>query len=678
MATWLLESVSWHLPVRARIHLDAFQSRSWWLRCRSHFTGALQVPSPASVEVEAMPYPQGQPDPCIFEDKTDEYSAVPTLGTSVFTPLSSSEALASLVCKGDFKAAETLRREMIAHRTPIVRDGLYQRAALDAIRERRTRLRPNDRLEAFTAWMSLVPDRHEKVHSFYAIRQYIFRSMDHLNLRIVYRFGLVLAKKGYYCNSAILQVVATLAHYASPSLTESFLESLDAECRRSSPGTADGSTLEHLMEPPFNVAIKKNALVRRTGAALRLVKMAHERGVRVSDETIEAVLRHSTRKHHTAEVIRTLYPMASVSPTNTVSQNTSTPTHEFETLPFRLRALRRAFASPAPPSPHVLLRFVTDYTALGRFRAIALLRKCAFRQSSRSAASWVLAEMLYHRERKQHLRTLAAFAKYFHFVGVPRKTILARLRGQAGKTVRPRATSFGFGTDIGVHFPPYPVKQRLWPSPSHTALAWEALVAMSTAHGRKELYTLLLQLVDQTKQFDASSESEDYNNILPPKATGLVLPLTTFDAVHFSPFVKTHVARRRPDCAAAVAADMTTRGIQPDIMQWSMVARGFAQNGDVELALKILDQLEGAERSRGSRNRTDTSAEGPGEDIYRPSDGLLGTFTNVLRGFILAGDAKHAREVERRLLVRLRYQSGERPITDATVEMLRALEARTP
>ena len=39
--------------------------------------------------------------------------------------------------------------------------------------------------------MSLVPGRHKKVHSFYAVWQYIFRSMDHLNLRVVYRFGLV-------------------------------------------------------------------------------------------------------------------------------------------------------------------------------------------------------------------------------------------------------------------------------------------------------------------------------------------------------------------------------------------------------------------------------------------------------------------------------------------------------
>ncbi|KAL4079466.1 hypothetical protein J3A83DRAFT_4086427 [Scleroderma citrinum] len=644
-----------------------------------------------------MLYPQSQPDPCVFEAMTEEYSAVSTLGTSVFTPLSSSEALASLVRKGDFKAADTLRQEMIAHHIPIIYDGLYQRAALHAIRERRTRLHFHDRLETFTAWMTLVPDRSEKVHSFYAVRQHIFRSMDHLNMRIVHQFGLVLVAKGYYCNSAMLQVVATLAQYASPSITESFLQTLDAQCRKCfSLSSADGLTPEHLMEPPFNVAIKKNAIVRRTDAALRLVKMAHERGVRVSDETLAVVLKHSTERQRTADTIHTLYPAYSITPVHPVHPNASTIITEFGTLPSRLRALCKAFRSPTPPPPYVLLHFVMDYSALGRFHAIALLRKCAFRHSFRSAAAWVLAEMLYHRGRKEHLRTLAAFSKYFQFVGVPRKTILALLRGPAGKSIRPRAASFGFGVGMGreVHFPPYPVKQRLWPSPSHTALAWEALVMMSNAHGRKRLYALLLQLVEQAKRSHGTSESEGCENMPPPDAAdasdehqepSLILPLTSFDAAHFSPFIKTHAARGRPDCAAGVVADMTVRGIQPGILQWGMVARGYAQNGDAALALKILDQLEAAERNQVQSDDTDASTAALGESvkgrprhIYQPSDGLLGTITNVLRGFILARDVEHAREVEARLLDRLRYQFGGRPTTDSTIEMLRALEAQKP
>jgi len=53
----------------------------------------------------------------------------------------------------------------------------------------------------------------------------------------------------------------------------------------------------------------------------------------------------------------------------------------------------------------------------------------------------------------------------------------------------------------------------------------------------------------------------------------------------------------------------------------------------------------------------------------------LGVHTNVLRGFVLGGDVQHAREVERRLVERLGYQAGDRPATDASMVLLRELEA---
>ncbi|KAG6336389.1 hypothetical protein ID866_2709 [Astraeus odoratus] len=686
MATWLLGSIPWHLPIRARIPLDALHSRLW-SSPRSHFSAALQAPSPASIEVESMPYPQSRPDPSVFEDMTEEYSSVSSLGPSVFTPLSSSETLASLVRRGDFKAADTLRQEMIAHQIPIVRDGLYQRAALHAIRERRPHVyRARDRLQSFDAWMALVPDRQEKACTFYAVRQHIFRSMDHLNLEVVHRFGLVLAAKGYFCNAAVLQVVATLAQYAQPGVTESFLQRLDAQCRTHAAGDSAMSP-ESLMEAPFNMAIKKHALVRRTTAALRLIEMAHERGVRASDDTLDIVLKHAPDKQRTAEKIRMRFP--AYTSTLPVQSNASISPSEPGSLRERLRVLRQAFTSPRPPSPYALLRFVTDYRTLGRFRAISLLRKCAFRHSFASASTWVLAEMLYHRERREHLRTLAAFAKYFHLVGVPRKTVLSLLRGSTRKSIRPSSRTFGFGVgmNVQVHFPPYPLKQRLWPSSSHTALVWEALVTMSKAHERKRLYALLLQLVERTRQHDGPSERTDAEGALAfdapgrPQKSSLELPPTSFDAAHFSPFIQTHAARGRPDRAAQVIADMVARGIQPGIKHWSMLARGYAQDGDANMAFKILDHLEAAERSQmegGAASGGAGAGEGTAEGVrctYGPSDDLLGTHTNVLRGFVLGNDVEHAREVNLRLLERCGYQPGTRPATDDAIELLGALEA---
>ncbi|KAI6043962.1 hypothetical protein EDC04DRAFT_3138188 [Pisolithus marmoratus] len=644
-----------------------------------------------------MPYPRTRPDPSVFEDMTVEYSSVSTPVTPVFTPLSSADTLAALVRKGDFRGAEMLRQEMISHRMPIARDSLYQRAALNAIRERRPRLKPRDRIQAFQAWMSLVPDRHEQVCTFYAIRQHIFRSMDHLNLDVVRCFGLVLAAKGYFTNAGVLQVVATLAQYTSPSVTENYLRSLNTQCRMLS-GTPPA---EALMEAPFSVAIKKHAMARRTDAALRLLKIAHGQRIPVSHDTLQAVLKHASSHQHALAEICTLYPAFSTDlPTpyhSTPRRDLGAISNEFGDLAVRLRALRKAIVSSTPPAPYVLLRFITDCCARGKFHAVALLRKCAFRQSSRSAAAWVLSEMLYHRERKEHLRVLAAFSKYFYLVGVPRKSILSLLRGSAGKSVRPHAKSFGFGVAYHVHLPPYPLKQRLWPSRSHTSLVWEALVAVSRAHERKRLYGLLLQLVEGAKRAGETAELACSEDFLPspdvsekskehPKPV-LELSLSSFDSAHFSPFIKAHAARGRPDCAAQVVADMVARGIQPSFVQWSMVARAYAQDGDAATALKVLDQLEAAERqsdvdpldsTRVIQGKTVEDGTEKKEVCHhtqrQPSDSLLGIFTNVLRGFVLAKDIEHARRVKLRLTEHLGYQVGKRPATDAAIDLLTALE----
>ncbi|KAI5996297.1 hypothetical protein EDD15DRAFT_2517920 [Pisolithus albus] len=566
---------------------------SLWRPHRSHFRDALQSPSPASIEVKTMPYPRTPPDPSVFEDLTDEYSsASTTLVTPVFTPLSSADTLAALS---------------------------LPKAALNAIRERRPHLKPRHRIQAFQAWMSLVPDRQQ---------QHIFRSMDHLNLDVVHCFGLVLAAKGYFTNAGVLQVVATLAQYAAPSVTEAYLRILDTRCRTFSA---------------------------------------------ISDWV------HASNRQHALVEIRTLYPAFSNDRTtlhhSTLQHDANAISDEFDRLSARLRALRKAFGSPVPPAPYVLLRFITD---------------CCAR-----AAAWVLSEMLYHRERKEHLRVLAAFAKYFYFVGVPRKSVLSLLRGSAGKSVRPHAKSFGFGIAHRVHLPPYPLKQRLRPSRSHTALVWEALLAVSRSHERKRLYALLLQLVEGAKRNDEAVERACSEGLLPSPdvAEGhtkptLELSLSSFDAAHFSPFIKAHMTRGRPERAAQVVADMVARGIQPSIVQWSMVARAYAQAGDAATALRILDQLEVAEcgssvdlpdppdglHGNTAVDRT-RQREIRGHMQQQPSDGLLGIFTNVLRGFVLAKDVEHARKVKLWLTERLGYQMGRRPATDAAVELLTALEA---
>lgn len=663
MATWLVGHTPWLLPVRARTRLELLPSRLW-LQARSHLNMALQTPSPASLEIETIPYPTEHPDISVFEPMSEEYASLSTAGPHHFTPLSSSETLASLVLKGNFQAAESLRKEMISHHIPIPRDALYLRAALYAITERRPRGSAKERLDAFEAWLSLVPDRHEEWQSFHDIRQRLFRSMDHLNLTLVYRFGLVLASKGYYSGNAARQVVSTLARYARLSVVERYLHEVEDASRiyLSKKGTVPPS---ELLAGAYGLAIRTVALGGKDEAALDLISMAQSRGIHISDFTLNIVAKHAPDRQMVVARIRAVYPSWILQDTNPppVSVECETTPEEYSVdiavLAARLRSLRTAIRSPSPPSPHALHNFITSCQALGRTRAPVLLRSLAYRHSPKSASTWAFTEMLHHRSRREPIHVLFIFSHHFHSVGVPRKTLLSLIRGKRGQQARKDRV----GRWVA---PPFPMNEKLWPSAYHTALVWEAIVSLSPKTEKERLYTLLLSLVRQSKQQEVGWDGPSSRQVPEADQARLQLPPDTYDAAHFSSFVSSW-ARRSPARAASVLRDMVHLGMEPSMIQWSMVARGYAQHGDPLVALRILDCLEDVER----RREDDAAAKST-----CPSDVLLGVHTNVLRGFVIAGDVEHAREVESRLVARLGYQAGDRPATDVSIALLRGLEDR--
>lgn len=634
MATWLV-------PVRARLRLDLLPSRLWLHA--NHLNVALQSPSPASLEIETMPYPNAHPDASVFEPMSDEYTSVPASGAHSYAPLSSSQTLASLVSNGDFHAAQSLRNELISHHIPIPHDRLYLHAALHALKERRKKMSSKERLDAFAAWLSLAPDRDEEWHSFYFIQHGIFWSKDHLNLPLVYRFGLVLASKGYYSDSAAMRVVSTLSRYAQTSVLEKYLREIEDTARdyHTKKGIVPPSDL---LSSAYSLSIRTVALAGKGGAAFALISMAHSRGIHIPDFTLNIAVIHAPDPKVAMDKIRAVYPSWTMRDTNTYpvgEKDEPIPeghTVEIAGLAARLRSLRTAFRSSYPPSPHALRSFITSYLSLGRTRAPKLLRSLAHRHSPKSASTWVFTEMLHHRSRRDPIRLLIVFSRYFHPVGVPRKTLLSLLRTR-GKEARKEHVKRWV-------VPPWAMNDKLWPSAYHTALVWEAILMLSPKTEKERLYVLLLSLVRQSREPEPGGDRPRVQ--LPPDA---------FDVAHFSPFVVTW-ARRDPARAARVLRDMAQFGIVPGVVQWSMVARGYAQHDDPVLALRILDHFVETQDDEGV------------------SDEVLGAHTNVLRGCIVAGDVRHAREVERRLVARLGYRVGDRPATDACLALLRALEAR--
>jgi len=281
---------------------------------------------------------------------------------------------------------------------------------------------------------------------------------------------------------------------------------------------------------------------------------------------------------------------------------------------------------------------------------------------------WVMAEMLYHRSRNEPQLVLVIFAYHFHMIGVPRRTILKIMR-----LMSKRRASLSQRMSLPQHMlnTQYDISEKLWPTPYHTALVWEALVWMTPERDHERLYKFLL----------ATAESSTSQKPIPPPnskfAPSLVqLPKRAVDAAHFSPFVKLHAKRGRPERAAGVLSDMVKLGLNPGVVQWSIVARGFAEHGDPAVVFVILKQLEGVigSQNRGAGDDASGAAAEPADQAQTSNFLDIGFYTNVLRGFVLARKLEHAQDMEKRLRQKFDYVDGDLKATDDALRLLRNLE----
>ncbi|KAG0696586.1 hypothetical protein DFH29DRAFT_194364 [Suillus ampliporus] len=651
MATWILGQSPWLHASRVRLRLDFLPPRVWsQARNRLNASLAISTQSPSSIEVEHMPLPHQAPNTSVFEDMTAEYTlAVSDTSSPAYTPQTSSETLVNLVRTGDYTAANSLRKEMVELKMSIQPHVIYERAARAVLQT--TGLK--NRGEAFSAWLALVPTATEQWSTFKDIRQQLFRGSNYLNISLIMRFGLAVASKGYVVGDAQSQMLSTLARFASPTTTERYLRQLETDLARHSKTNGVEVTSEQWANI-YSLVIRNQVLAGRMDHALQLARVAATRERQVTDFTFRLLLEHSPDEAFTASVHELReqissdpYSVPDVWYKRTCSR---TDTH---TLASRLRYLRRTIISTNPPTSYSLSDFMDAYHATGRTRALFALRKKAFQHSHKAKSLWVMAEMLYHRSRNEPQLVLVTFAYHFHMIGVPRRTILKVMR-----LISKRRASLSQRTSLPKHMlnSQHDISEKLWPTPYHTALVWEALVWSTSERDHERMYKHLLAVADSsTSQTPISPPDSKFAPSL------LQLPKHAVDAAHFSPFVKLHAKRGRPEQAASVLQDMVRFGLSPGVVQWSIVARGFAEHGDPAVAVVIIERLE----------EEDVGGE-PADQAPPTPD--IGLYTNVLRGFVLARRLEHAQDMERRILERFEYVNGESKATDDALRLLRNLE----
>jgi pentatricopeptide repeat protein len=641
---------------------------------KNHFSASYQLPSdhPSAKAVEKMPYPTTPVDHSIFEHESLEYtSAMEELNLSTERIVSSVQVLLQMVGEGRYAAAEKLRAELVDIGVSIPPSNVYEKAARNA-------LRPSfreDPLTTFTNWFSLIPEANVKLRKFRSLRTQLF-ARDHIpRIDIIMRFGLIAASKGH-ARHITPEVISVVVRHTEPAVSRQYLADFEKEAMRWTGSAIRGmkgmkrGTL--LLKDMHSLAVRTQAIAGRLGDAVALIQAARNRGVNISGFTYGLLMRKLKRAgdEQALRIVRELAP-PHVQDTFDVPW-TSASTDEvvkFTTLASRLRTIRKAIKPNSCIShPHKSIAdFIHDYReTTARETAISLLRKRAFRCGRHSASDWVLAELHYHHSRNEFVQVLLVFRNYFHLLGVPADIVQFCIRTRVhnrkvGKGFsKVERTHGGFMSTTKCNWTP-----KLWPTPYHTALVWGALLWMNGYSTVDRLYRRLLSQAHQNPAMISAGDAESPGVPASDENIGLEqTPSHVIDGAHFIPFLVAFTKRQQTEQAFQVMSDMVKLGIYPGVEHWTILAGFFARFGDARQALWILDRMEADEDKADTRSDSDTREP----KLPAPT---LGTYTNIMKSFILAGRWDLALDVKTRMMTRFQYVVGQRPPTDRVLSALK-------
>jgi pentatricopeptide repeat protein len=412
------------------------------------------------------------------------------------------------------------------------------------------------------------------------------------------------------------------------------------------------------------VAIRTHVLAGRLDEAIEMLKVTRAQNLHIPRFTGELLLHKVEQNMGTEKVtlVRELlsyrgYKLDVGSASNPAA--TTIPhakSSQSANLTSKLRILKRSLVSHYPPTAQALTNFMAEYKAAGRHRALFMLRKMAFRHNYRSISLWMMAEMLYHYRREEHDMVIVAFSTYFHLIGVPEEAILRRLEILAKRRER-RAER----PDLPWHIisPQYPMAEKVWPSPYHTALVWQALVIVSKEP--LELEQLYIQLI----YFAKLCSGHHTSSTTTPSPLPIPPPKQSIDQAHFTPFIKAFTERMGPNRAIQAVSDMLGLGIRLSVYHCTVLLGAFAREGDVTKVMDILDRMEGGVME------TDVVEAKNSAMLPAPT---IATYTSVLHGFVNAACLDAALEVKERLIGKAGYVSGSNPKTERALVLLRALQ----
>ncbi|KAJ7269947.1 hypothetical protein C8J57DRAFT_1066702, partial [Mycena rebaudengoi] len=663
---------------------------------------------------EILPEPETDPA-SIFEETShmdyDEISHVdsPASGISSTTPITSTQSLENLVATHQYDEALRLLDELLQFDSNIPFSPLYEQAALFAVRAPvRTKSEADEQLKTFRKWFSLIPTRDQSPPRRFRKLLHIITFSSLTSLRLLMEFGLITTEKGYG-SITLRHVIPVVAMYGDPQTTLQFINELRQRNR---------SFVEESAKPAEAHAMDRKLHVDTLGAAIRslaraglfdhatsLIPDPETSGVHLTAHTYNLLLQRMKVAGDTRYIPHIQHVMENRARSKRSAPQTIAD-RKYHPAVERIRELRgeivlairrdpvklgpedvqmASLLSPTPPEPirdnlvvllriikkglkaltksqmpHAvnIVRFFELYDAAGRTHAIPLLRRLALRRPI-SGSLFTYSEMLFHVRNFNPTLAIHTFTQRFYIVGLPRDEIIFQLR------IRPLTDKERY-LWLGK-----PVREKFFPLPVHAALVWHALLALTVKDS-------MLQLLYE-KLLDFANLRTGHSSTLHPGIPLLPPPPsweTGTSAYAFTPFVRRIANAFGTERAARILKDMMQLGLKPNIFQLTELAMAYARVGDVPKTFIMLDQVESAipgweqaaaddvDASSAEAEASRRQARSQSGYLIPPVDEVF--YVAIARGFLKSDQLNAAREVQRRMSMRYKYEPGLTPTSTAS------------
>lgn len=637
----------------------------------------------------------------VFEEEGEEYLDLRSAwNSSDHASIQSAGVLKKMVMDGRHDQAYVLLKEINDLGIPIPLSLEYEKPAIAVLKN--VKLNLKEKLEYFSAWLSLVPPYHlvPADVDFEEIRRLLLQT--HLmHVALLISFSLITAEKGYASRLSIF-LLPHILRCTSPSVGRTFLDDYCKAVERYISDPRNGlQNVAHATKRSrtniYGQAIRALAYSGRLDEAIALLPDSKNPTFKLTTYTYNIILQRlhalpKTVRQQNIDLVRQLrgsVDSAIHAPQTDLEDawetelvrsdlqilETAQPVDFGEDLVAMLRYLNSHVVTDKRSDtahPFTIVNFMSLYLATGRTRALEMLLEKCLRKSFFATSNFVFAEMLFYRRLQQPLLVIKTFVDHFWLSGLPREEVLSRYF-RFISTIQNYDPSSGddpplqrFGNFDHTRTLP---RGKMWPRRVHSNLVWDALVELTTQDSQLEL--LYLRLIEFSEQGADMPESSIITEADEVPISGIWR--TPVGAAAFTPFMTRMMFYRGPPFGVRILRDMLRLGVRPTSYHYTELSGFYARRGDVTRVFLILDGMERGIRRDLSLLRHNTDSD-PIYEYCLPPPTLV-TYISILRGFLIAKNLEGAEAVYERLLNVYKYIPGSSRLADLAIQDLEDFKA---